>query len=521
MRGGFLVYIWWVKKALLGGWFFILGMQFGQGQVAWQKTYGTSQHEWGNSIIKTDDGGYAIAGISNASGNQDVYLLKLDSVGNVMWSRTYGDTLNDIGKGVVQTPDGGYAIEGFYGGYVYLIRTNDAGDTLWTKLLGNTNYNLGTGFQQTLSGGFMIASSYQRINFGIYLVKTDNMGDTLKTNFYYDQYFLTCSKIEPCADGNFIVSGTKLNPTACNCYDLFVMKIDTNCNWIWRYTYGGYFDHSSVHAVETSDGGAIVTGNFQTSNQNYDAGLLKLSSNGTVLWYKTYGNIWNEWGEVVKQTRDGGYIMAAITHSTVYWPDALVIKTDAIGDTLWTKTYGGFGADVINDILETDDGGYLFLGVTSSLGNGGYDIYLIKTDSLGNSYCNEIDLTVNLSGTSITRYGPILQRTYPNPLLSTGPATVGTGGSLVPLCFLNTSEIEQHNTIYLFPNPTTSTFTITLPNQSSLNSQLKIYDVAGRLAYTTTLHTKHQTLNPGLSAGIYFVRVSDGEKVFTEKLVVQ
>jgi hypothetical protein len=102
-------------------------------------------------------------------------------------------------------------------------------------------------------------------------------------------------------------------------------------------------------------------------------------------WWKTYGGTHGDGGYSVQPTADGGYIVAG--YSNMDGPgdcDVYVVKTNASGDALWQRTYGGTNDDLGYSVQPTADGGYIIAGLTESFGAGGSDVYLIKTDSLGN-----------------------------------------------------------------------------------------------------------------------------------------
>ncbi len=101
-------------------------------------------------------------------------------------------------------------------------------------------------------------------------------------------------------------------------------------------------------------------------------------------WERTYGGPGDEAGNSVQQTTDGGYIIAGYTTSYgAGGVDVYIVKTDSFGDTLWTKTYGGTGDDEAFAVKQTYEGGYIISGYTKSYGND--KVYVIKTDNNGNS----------------------------------------------------------------------------------------------------------------------------------------
>ncbi|MFQ5906442.1 MAG: FlgD immunoglobulin-like domain containing protein, partial [bacterium] len=153
-------------------------------------------------------------------------------------------------------------------------------------------------------------------------------------------------------------------------------------------TYGGIADDWGLSVQQTSDGGYIVAGFTESFGAgSEDAYLVKTDSFGVVLWSRTYGGTNADRANCVQRTRDGGYILVGFTDS--YGPgkrDVYLLKTDALGETLWVRTYGGGGNDDGKCVRQTSDGGYIIAGWTTSFGAGGIDFYLIKTDPLGNAY---------------------------------------------------------------------------------------------------------------------------------------
>jgi len=259
-------------------------------------------------------------------------------------------------------------------------------------------------------------------------------------------------------------------------------QVDT----LWTNTFGGS-DEDYGHAVQqTDDGGYIITGYTRSFGAgSADIYLIKTDSNGDTLWTKTFGDSLIDSGKSVQQTSDGGYIITGYTKSFGSGgSDVWLIKTDSNGDSLWTKTFGGNGWDYGVSIQKTFDGGYIFTGATYSYGNGESDVWLIKTDSDG---VVEIASTFNLPAT----YN--IHQNYPNPF-----------------------------------NPVT-TLRYDLPEQANVN--IIIYDMLGRQVRTLLNQTQDAGYrsviwnatndygNP-VSAGVYLYKIQAGEFVQTKKMVL-
>jgi len=139
---------------------------------------------------------------------------------------------------------------------------------------------------------------------------------------------------------------------------------------------------------QTIDSGYIIAGFTQPDETTgaTDILIIKTDADGNKIWDKTFGGNGYEEAYSVQQTNDGGYVLAGDTDSYgIGYGEGLIIKTDADGNKIWDKTFGGNASDAIYAVQQASDGGYILAGYTESYGAGGYDAWLIKTDADGNA----------------------------------------------------------------------------------------------------------------------------------------
>ena len=358
------------------------------GQVTFERVYGGSRTDIAYSVRQTPDGGYIVAGETRSfgAGGVDVWLVKTDSLGDTVWTKTYGDPTRNRAYCLQSTVDGGFVIVGLTGGLgedVYIIKIDSLGDTLWTQSYGEPGDDRGYCIQQTLDGGYIIAGHAHFMGPGtgdIWLLKTDSFGDTIWTRTYGDTLLEIASSVQQTIDGGYIVSGLTLAEPD---FGLWLLKTDSLGDTVWTRVYGGYADRG-YSVQQTTDGGYIIAGQHFNGPGGGELWLLKTDSLGDTLWTRIYGGPRGEFASSLQQTPDGGYILAGNTSSFgAGGPDVYLIKTDSLGDTLWTRTYGGTRQDMGWSIQQTSDGGYVIAGHADSFGEGFSDFYLIKTDENG------------------------------------------------------------------------------------------------------------------------------------------
>lgn len=193
--------------------------------------------------------------------------------------------------------------------------------------------------------------------------------------------------VEQTRDGGFIITGNTTDGDH-GAEDVLLIKTDPYGGVTWRRTYGGNGEDSGWSVRECADGGYIVVG-YTNSHGNGGMDILLIRTNrvGEEIWTKTFGGTGDEYGWDVQITKDRNYIIASQTNSIGAGEiDAYLLKVNQDGNELWSQTYGGDKTDRVFSVQEQENGGFLAAGITysyESINSNDRDGYLIKTDSQG------------------------------------------------------------------------------------------------------------------------------------------
>jgi hypothetical protein len=252
----------------------------------------------------------------------------------------------------------------------------------------NNKWDYATSVSLTADGGYIVTGYTDGTSLGmddIYLVRLNSSGDTLWTKVYggTNKEYGRC--VIQTADGGFAVCGeTQSYGMFKN--DVFLLKTDSSGTLLWAKTYGGNDEDYGYSLKQTADGGYIIAGktkSFGNAAGYEDIYIIKTDASGTLQWTKTYGGTSDDAAFSVSLTTDGGYIVTGEEGSSEY--GILLMKLNASGDTSWVKTirgnYGGYGG---YDVKQTADGGYVITGYATTPGFGSYDMFIVKTNTNGN-----------------------------------------------------------------------------------------------------------------------------------------
>ncbi len=419
-------------------------------------------------------------------------------------------------------PDGGFILSGSSDGEGYLIRTNSNGDTLWTRLYPDATADC---IKVQLNGDFFLAGSY-----GIsppptaVLTHCDSSGNLIYTtsqssspfsrygiatevldyqhvgfldnDFYPFQEFLRLhcydsiwnhsweyqiGKVSDCSNSSL----RKTNDgfvVACGSFDtpyphLRVCRIDSTGNSIWNkdfnYDSVAQTGQSAWSMCATADSGFMVLGyrTYGTPTLHYNILLMKLNSAGDSLWSKEYYFQNSNSFRSIQLLADGGFIVCG----TVSYPPSgsffdyrvVLLRTDANGDSLWTKEFPGLGLSNASHVDVTPTGDIVTLSTSTDQNNGETFFYLLKTDSTGS--------------------------------------------------LIATNQETDFQSAEIYPNPANETLTIDIPKKNK-EVKIKISDLAGNLILEF-VSTENKIVIPtaSFSDGNYFLQIFSDEKSFKAK----
>jgi len=369
--------------------------------IMWSKTYGGAKAE-GHSgtgtganiypvVIQTSDGGFLLTGDTSSygAGSNDAYLVKTDANGEMQWNKTYGGSLNESACLVWPTSDGGYALACITNSYgagdydAWLLKIDANGNMLWNKTYGGTGDDSGYIAIQTADGGYILCAmtnSFGAGNYDNWLIKTDSFGNMLWNKTYGGTGIDIPGGLILTADGGYAIVSFS---GSFGGFKGWLIKTDSSGNMLWNKTYGIGAASLTYSGIQMADGGYTLVGATYLAGKT-DAWLIRTDSFGNMLWNKTYGGTGDDAGWLSMQMDDGGYLIIGVTSSFgAGGQDGWLFRTDATGNMLWNKTYGGAGTEFVDQILQTSDGGYIMAGYTDSFGAGSTDLWLIKTDELG------------------------------------------------------------------------------------------------------------------------------------------
>ncbi|MEO8146513.1 MAG: T9SS type A sorting domain-containing protein, partial [Bacteroidia bacterium] len=495
-----------------------------------QKTLGGSGDDYPTSTIKVC-GGYVISGYTNSADGSfnvpanhdfDGFIAKFDYSGHVIWKHTYGGTAYDDLWNIKSTTDGGYIatgetssndgdVSGNHGGDedVWVVKFNSLGLIQWQKCFGGSGDDYTFEINVTPSGYTVVGAtnsndgnvSGNHGDYDAWVINISHSGNLISSHCYGGSGQDAAVSYKRNNNGTFtFCGGTYSNDGDVNGnhggQDTWLVNANFNFNINWQKCMGGSGDEYPHTFARTTDGNIVLSAPSLSNDGDVDgnpgyavAWLVKVNpKTGNIIWNKTYKNANLTTASVgAFGTSDGGVIsMGGIGDNLNFsTDDAFVFKVNSNGNMQWEKQYGG---------SDQDDYGFWFSGI--QLGNQ----YVISTATLS----NDGDVHNPRGGVD---------------------AWIVTLGS----CCGHKDALTDENDFSLsnYPNPISSSTTISFALNQPQNISAKIYDATGKVI--TTL-CENKSFEEGenqlewnvenVDAGIYFLKVEGENFSETKKLSV-
>ena len=349
------------------------------------QTFGGSKNDVINSIVATNDGGYAVLGytqsnnfdiVNKSNESFDFWVMKFSSEDQILWNRTFGGSDDDRGVDIVATNDGGFAILGAASSSdlevsqnagshdFWMLKITAEGTVMWEKSFGFSGSDKGISLTNTADNGFLLT--------GVLDVSASG------------------------GQGNS--KGTQRHSGG----DVWVLKLSSNGTLEWSTYFGGSFTDTPFGVVETSNNEYIIAASsdsedFNISNNKgtYDFWVFRITSEGTLVWEKNFGGSEIDEARAIAAADDGNFIIVGDTRSADVdvsnnngAADIWVLKISPEGILIWEKTIGATGFDAARSISKMQDNGFLISGSSRSstagfINQGQNDAFLFKINSEG------------------------------------------------------------------------------------------------------------------------------------------
>lgn len=416
----------------------------------WTLALGGAGDEQLYALDKTADGGFVAAGSSSSftPGKTDAWIIKQDAWGNIVWQETI--RLNDytIAAAIAAANDGSYLVVGYsYSTNIidwdaWAAKLNPDGSLVWQYRFSGSGVDNLTAIQETDDGGAIVAgwtSSYSAGDADLWLLKLNGDGTVAWENTVGGAADDYANAVRQTNDGDYVVAGYTYSFGGGEA-DAWALKLDSSGAVVWQKSYGGAGFDFANDVLETGDGGYILVGAIFPSleSQDSEGWIVKLDSDGTIVWQKAVGGSSSDGLQAVQETAGGRYLVTGWTASFgAGGTDLWLLELDAGGGIAWQKTYGQAADDNGQALALADDGGLLAAGATRSIGAGGSDFWLLKLDSQGlaENCALAADSSAAVSDTTVTAADTNgVAQAVVSSVISVNAVVQQTEAAGIPLC---------------------------------------------------------------------------------------
>jgi hypothetical protein len=389
-------------------------------KIEFIKTFGGSKNDVLQSVVKTSDGGYATLGYTqsndgdiNNKNNEDFdfWLMKFAADDTLLWSKTYGGTNDDRGTDIITTNDGGFALLGYSksaDGDVtlnagaqdfWILKISNTGAILWQKTFGYAGADTGTALLQTKDNGFLVtgvldvsasngqgnSKSAKHAGGDIWVLKLASNGSLEWSKYFGGSFTDIPFGVVETSDNEYIIAASSDSKdfnisNNKGSYDFWILKVASDGILVWEKSFGGSEIDEPRAIVATNDGNFMIVGDTRSSNKDIsnnnggaDLWMLKISTNGILIWEKTIGATSFDVARSISKTDDHGFIIAGNSRSSDAGftnqgqNDAWILKVDTSGNVVWKKFIGGSENDLLFDVVQLNNQSIIAIGESTSV----------------------------------------------------------------------------------------------------------------------------------------------------------
>ena len=396
----------------------------------------------------------------------------------------------------------------------WLLKVNELGETQWEYVYAVENEN-STWFKTVapaLDGGYYVAgiTNYYAQNTSlsdILVIKVDSEGNEIARKTIDFGFFDSVGKLVIAQDGGIVITTFDNADPFTNDYGVGkLLKLDAGLNTI-LWDLDVFSDQAVQSVVELADGNFVVCGSYKFPNGMVDLAIAKVSSDGELLWRRTYGGSWSDGAYDLTESPDGGFALIGRSDSTVVDTAYLYfVKTNCMG--LLTEPQASFEEMAIqNGIYQFNntsqyvyadslDGGHFIW----DFGDGTPPVTINNSGSPQHTYTFSGHYTVSVTAV-VCNDTSFFQKSI--PVLVTGFEETGVWGG----------DFE------VYPNP--ANHKLAIKTKLTQDFQVRIYDNLGKMLYENPHYQTATDIDIShFSAGIYFVEIKEKDAVFLEKIVV-
>jgi len=363
--------------------------------VVWARTFGGFAADGGHSICETENSGYLLTGytFSHGTGDADLLVLKTDPRGKKIWAKTFGGAGSEYGYDCI-TVDDGYLITGYTTSFgngskdVYLVRIDQMGNELWTKSYGGEKWDVGNALCRADDGGFIICGFTHSTGAGeedIYVIKTDADGNEIWSRTYGEKRFEIGNSV--CAvPGGYLIGATTGTTEGGNS-DYYLLKIDRDGKELWskKYATNGSYGHGFdwCNSMRPAPDGGFVLCGYSDCEDIMNAHVIKTDAEGNEIWSRTFGTSkFYDYGNSVCIADDGAITVVGtakkVDSVNIYNNDFYVVSLDADGNVLREQVVGGDSNEWGSMVCPADNGDIILVGQTRSKLSDSFDVCLLK-----------------------------------------------------------------------------------------------------------------------------------------------